>query len=239
MIDGQGPGSNPGVVGEFRAGPADPDRVLTPNSVDVATQFQAKVTGIGAQGADEQCFDPALKALTAPLSTTTNAGFIRQNASLAIICVTDDQDYSPNSATYYLAALQNIKGASFKTLFSLSAIAVFQQNCGVPDDGAYANMVQWTGGVKEEICTSDWAKTLENISQVAFGVRGTFYLTAPVDQTSTPIEVKIDGVALPPVLPGGQEVWTYDPVTNSVTFDQLYRPEPGQTLTITYEVICY
>jgi hypothetical protein len=98
-------------------------------------------------------------------------------------------------------------------------------------------MVTALGGIKEEICSPNWATALEQVGKNAFGYRTNFFLIATPD-TSKPIVVKIDGVALANIDSRGATVWTYDPVGNSVNFEPLYVPEPGKTLTITYYVQC-
>jgi hypothetical protein len=239
IIDGQGAGSNP-PVGQFTSGPTHPDKVLTPLTPNVLAQFQAKVVAIGANGADEECFGPALKALTSPLLTTTNAGFLRTDASLAIVCITDDIDHSVGTAAYFYSALLNVKGA--KTSFSVSAIAPFLTTspCGASalDNGRYSDMVSLSGGVKEEICTPDWAASLRQISKASFGARGTFYLGTPPDLSSNPVVVKIDGAVVGDVM-GGQTIWTYDPIDNAVTFSPNYLPGPGSRVEISYDVACF
>ena len=96
-----------------------------------------------------------------------------------------------------------------------------------------------TAGVKEEICTPDWSKALEQIGKNAFGYRTNFFLTSTPDLTAgKSIVVKIDGLQLDPVDVRGAQVWTYDSTNNSVNFEPLFVPEPGKTLTITYFVAC-
>src|SRR5204862_545491 len=124
VLDAQGPGSN-SAVGHLTSGAGHPDKVLTPQTPNVAAQFAAKVQAVGASGADEQCFQPVLQALSAPLVTAENAGFLRQDASLAIICITDDVDFSPGTVPFYYSALANVKGASRLSWLSVNAIAGF------------------------------------------------------------------------------------------------------------------
>ncbi|MBK7863296.1 MAG: choice-of-anchor D domain-containing protein [Archangiaceae bacterium] len=239
VIKAQGSGSNT-TVGYLTSGPAHPDKVLTPRSVNVAAQFAAKVQAIGAAGGNEQCFGPVLEALSAPLVTAENAGFLRPDASLAIICITDDKDYSTGTVPFYYSALANVKGAARLSLLSVNAIAGFNDtSClgGNPDDGRYSQMVTLTGGVKEEICTPNWAMTLQSIARAAFGTRGTFFLTAVPDTSTVPLVVKIDGT-VQPSMQGTATVWVYDSTTNAVVFDQLHQPAAGSLIEVGYDVEC-
>src|SRR6185312_6252101 len=146
------------------------------------------------------------------------AGFLRNEAGLAIVAVTDENEQSPNPVSYYLNAFLNIKGFNRKTMFTSNAISGFSAACP-SDDGSLAQMVQQTNGVKEDICTPDWAKTLEKLGQTAFGFRTNFFLTSVPDLTGGgQIQVVIDNQPVPNVDPRGATIWTYDSVANSVNF---------------------
>ena len=101
-------------------------------------------------------------------------------------------------------------------------------------------MVAQANGVKESICTPDWSKSLEQLGKTAFGFRTQFFLNSSPDLSNgKTVEVKIDGVAVPPVDSRGAAVWSYDPVGNSVNFEPMFVPEPGQSLSLTYYVTCF
>jgi len=237
-----------GEQGKFVSGAAHPEKVLTPNTAGVETKFGAKVN-VGTNGsAEETCLSPALKALTAPLINADNTGFLRTDAKLAVVCVTDAPDQSAQTAVFYYNAFLNIKGFKNANAFTFNAIAGFNptpaSSCAGydsgPDDGKYAYLISQTNGVKDEICTPNWAGTLQQLGKTAFGFRTNFFLNASPDLTGGKvIDVKIDGVAIPATDNRGAAIWTYDSVANSVNFEPSYVPEPGQTMTITYYVACY
>ncbi|MHB8875958.1 MAG: choice-of-anchor D domain-containing protein [Myxococcaceae bacterium] len=235
-----------GEQGLFVSGPGHPEKVLTPATLDVENKFKAKVN-VGTGGSyEEMCFEPALKALTAPLITdpAANGGFLRTDATLSVVCISDELEQSPLPVPTYYNQLLNVKGVKNATLFTLSAIAgmfaTAPAGCGAyADDGRYAMMVAQTNGVKDSICTTDWAKTLEGLSKISFGFRTNFFLNAPPDLSGgKALDVKIDGVSVPQVNARGSAVWSYDPVGNSVNFEPSFVPEPGQTLSLTYYVTC-
>jgi hypothetical protein len=258
---------DPSIKGRLKTAPAG-FKILKPSTPNLEQQFQA-VVNVGTNGSPtETCMDPAVAALTAPLITdpAANLGLLRQDAVLAVVCVTDAPDQAVQPAHFYLNQLRNIKGAQRPGMFTYNVVGPFLpaeppgcQYDGSGDDGTHAYMVAQTNGVKEEICTPDWAKALENIGKNAFGFRTNFYLTARPDLTATRgIEVGIDSIpcpmtgcpqgqtcstvsnmcVLPQTDPRGARVWEYDPVTNSINFEPLYVPEPGKTLTVTYQVAC-
>ncbi len=231
-------------------------KIFRPTTPGLEQKFGGTVNlGINGSGW-ETCMSPAVKALTAPKITNPqeNGGLLRMDAVLAVVCVSDAIDQAAQPASYYLNQLQNIKGAQRPGLFTYNVVGPFNGNppsgCyydGGADDGKHAYMVTQTNGVREEICTPDWAKALENIGKNAFGFRTNFFLTARPDgaadvDPNTPgtqsVIVAIDGTTLPPTDVRGARVWEYDSTNNSVNFEPLYVPEPGKTLTVTYRVAC-
>jgi len=233
-----------GVEGGRIIGDASNPKILTPTTVDVENKFKAKVN-LGTNGSGlELSLAPAVAALTAPLITSDNAGLVRPDAVLAVVSVSDADDQSPLPVSFYVNQLLNIKGAQQATMFSFNAIGPFLASspggCSYDQTGPRTlAAVIATNGVKEEICTPDWSKALEQIGKNAFGYRTNFFLTSTPDLTAGKvIQVKIDGVVLDPVDSRGAQVWTYDSTGNSLNFEPLFVPEPGKTLTITYFVAC-
>ena len=103
-------------------------------------------------------FEPAVIALTPPVITNENAGFLRYDANLAVVVVSDAGDQSPASTSYYLNRLRNVKGYQRANMFTFNVIGPFTQvakpfsstssylsiyNVGVPGADAYelANVI--------------------------------------------------------------------------------------------------
>lgn len=221
------------------AGDANNPKILTPMTPMVEQKFSAKVK-VGLNGGIETGFACALKALTPPLITGQNYGLLRPDANLAIVVVTDAGDQSPQPYAYYKNRFLNIKGFNRANMFTFNVIGPFfpsePPGCTYdPDfDGTtYGQMAADTNGVKDEICTPDWATKLKNISKTAFGYRTTFFLNSEPDLSGGKmLEVKLNGVAVPPA------DWSYDAATNSVAFGANKAPGAGQTLTVTYLTLC-
>jgi hypothetical protein len=212
----------------------------TPNG---ASLFNQMVTSLGDMGSgDEQGLEAAYLALSDPLINAQNSGFLRQDAALAVIVVSDEDDKSPRQTSFYENFFRNIKGFQNGSLFSLSAVIILPtQSPSCSGGGAergtrYAAVAQNTGGIVESICTVNWGQTLANIGLNTFGLKRKFFLSSqPVPTT---IAVIVDGVALPSVTPGGQVNWSYDQQTNSIEFSSSAVPQPGSTIEVTYTVAC-
>jgi hypothetical protein len=223
-------------------------KILRPTTPNLQTEF-ASLVKVGTSGFSESCMEPATRALTAPIITdpASNAGFLRNDAVLAVVCITDARDQAPQAPVFYLNQLINIKGAQRASQFTYNVVGPFlpssPSGCAYddPNDTRHDFLVSQTNGVKEEICTPNWATSLERIGKNAFGYRTNFFLTSRPDLMAGPIQVAIDGMPIPAVDPNPltmSRIWTYDATNNSVNFEPLYVPEPGKTLTITYIAEC-
>ncbi len=97
-------------------------------------------------------------------------------------------------------------------------------------------MVHATGGVKDEICTTNWSGALQNLGKTAFGYRTQFFLNnVPDTANGHIIEVQINGQTVTQ----STTTWSYDSATNSIKFQPTATPGPGQTLTVTYTNTCF
>jgi hypothetical protein len=217
-------------------------RIITPATPNANAVFQQN-TNLGTSGSGtERGLEAAYLALSDPLINTANAGFLRNDAALAVIIVSDERDQSTRTQQFYEDFLRNIKGFQNTSMFSASAIVGTQSpTCNGPGGNAeyaprYINVANNTGGVVESICAANWGQTLANIGLNSFGLRRQFALSsAPVPIT---IAVTVDGNMIPSTTAGGQQNWQYDQPSNTIIFSQVAVPPAGSTITVTYTVAC-
>ncbi|MCK6544713.1 choice-of-anchor D domain-containing protein [Myxococcota bacterium] len=229
FADGDGDGSQTNA--DWRM--ISPDEQPSPELAFTAIATQ----GINGSGG-EQGLQAAYQALSSPLITGWNQGFLRQSAYFALIFLSDEEDQSVNTVDFYTNYFQSIKGFRNTNLFSASAIVgPANTGCATADSGArYVEVARRTGGIFESICTTDWAQSLQNLGLSVFGYKSRFFLSnQPVPGT---VEVTVDGVVIAPTAPSGQVRWSYDSATNSVSFAPLAIPEPGSEIVITYTAEC-
>lgn len=222
------------VVGDrglLLAAPGNPT-ILTPTTPNVAQLFAQNVKlGINGSGL-EQPFESMQLALTEPNLSGANQGFVRTNAALAVVVVTDALEQSTRSVGSYVTTLKRLKG-NHDELVSLSVVGPFSQpsaTCfteGQVDDGRFHDAVQLTHGVQTDICTSNWAMDLETISKAVFATRKSFPLTGSAD-TAT-LVVTVDGR----VTTG----WHFDGATGAVVFNS--APAAGANIQIDYATTCF
>ena len=238
----------PGGVDGGEAGrlfPADngSPRIITPQTPNAAEVFATNVT-VGICHWDERGLEAAYRALGPPLVNSAddpstslpndgNLGFLRPDARLAVVFVSDEDDASPQSAGYYETFLKAVKGND-PALLVVSAIVGPGDLSTCPTASSsglrYIHLAQSTGGLVESICSEDWAASLQNISVGVFSPRRRFPLSQPPGDPAQ-ITVKVNGQ---PVTSG----WTYDAATQSVLFDPASVPGFDSTVDVIYPLGC-
>ena len=231
----------PGVPGAgklVRRGAVGP--ILTRATPNLASAFSTLVN-VGTDGSGtETGLSTATMALTPPRIANENAGFLRVDANLAVVVISDAGDQSTQPVSYYQNRLINVKGINRLSMFTFSTIGPFLATspAGCAYDGGgdplrYSAIVNYTSGVSDEICSPSWAATLQNLGRTAFGFRTQFYLNNTPDLAVQPLAVKINGVTVPTT------GWTYDSASNSITFMTTTTPQAGETLTVEYATVCF
>lgn len=209
-------------------------RILTPLTPNVAAVFAENVN-VGTSGsADEKGLEGAYRALNPAALAGPNAGFLRDDAMLSVIIVSDEQDYSPQDLNFYMSFFLNIKGARRANMFSLSAIV--DPNEGYNWGIRYMEAARRSGGIFSDIATDDWSRDLKELGALAFGYKNRFGLTSTPAAVGE-IEVSIDQDLVPQV-EGTIRNWDYEREGNAVEFSPVAIPEPGSNLTVRYRVAC-
>jgi hypothetical protein len=180
-----------------------------------------------AGGEPEQGLLAAEQALSPPLVTQDNAGFLRPEASLGIVYVSDEDDQSPGTTDGYAAFLIALRPPPFLRVNAI--VGDVPAGCATAGAGTrYRAMVDLIGGVSASICANDWDQTLIALAAGGFGFRTRFELSGvPVEGT---IEVRVNGVTL------GVEFWEY--VAGAIVFSPAAVPEAASTIEVTYAPSC-
>ncbi|MBL8954068.1 MAG: choice-of-anchor D domain-containing protein [Myxococcaceae bacterium] len=218
-------------------------KILRRDTPNLQALFASKVV-VGTSGGSESIAAPALRAVTAPFVINENAGFLRDDAHLAIIGITDEPDQSPLPDALYAAQLLAAKnGRTHLISYNIIGPGSMAPCGGDEAVSTHDFLTAFFNGVRGEICQADWSMLLADVAKPAFGFRDTFFLTSEPDEVAAPIVVKIDSgmgaVTVPRTTAGGTPIWRYDAMTGSVIFTPGYVPDPGTLLTISYTPICH
>jgi hypothetical protein len=218
-------------------------RVITPATPNPESVF-ATNTRVGVCHWNEQGLDGAYRALSAPLLHSVddprtsqpadgNGAFLRPEARLAIIFVSDEEDFSSQPVPFYETYFKSLKDNDDSKL-SVSAIVGPRElsTCSTASSSGmrYIQLAEDTGGVVESICTPNWASSLKKLSDNTFGPKRIFPLSdTPADPAT--ISVLVNGAAV-------TSRWHYEASTNSVLFDIGAAPAAGSVVEIVYPVDC-
>lgn len=172
-----------------------------------------------------------------------NRGFLRDEASLEIVFVSDEEDQSPSQLDFYVDFFKSIKGFRNEGLLRCWAIVGdeprgCQTNNGSADAGRrYIHVANATGGRFHSLCDAEFAQAMADIGHTAFALRVQFFLSRVADPDSVRVEVDGQEVAQQA---GGVTNWEYDPDSNSVIFlAEGAIPQPNQRITIRYRARCF
>jgi len=230
---------------------------------NVERDFQDTIE-VGTNGsADEKGLAAAQAALSDPLSFDTgvacagdmdciepdrciegfcggfNRGFLREDASLELIFVSDEDDYSTASLNFYVDFFKNIKGFRNEGLFHAHAIVGAEggraRACegagGAADAGQrYVEVANRTNGDVFSICDDDFGPPLQELGNQAFGLPVQFFLSRPAIRNT--VQVSVEGMRV-------EAGWQFDDASNSVVFDEQSVPQPGETIQVDYEAQCF
>jgi hypothetical protein len=196
------PGNAGNFVGSVIVGNSQDPAVA--NTPDPQSAF-AQTILVGTQGsAHDQSQEAARRSLVqqaqlanTAISANQSVLFLRPDAALFIIFVSDGFDYSPGDYEYYWRAYHQAKGIGNDNLILVSAIAGdYPNGCDVPDAGHIEpgiHLYQLTtrsAGVFGSICDSQFDQTLNQIGIQAVGLQHRFHLSQPANATTLQVEIR-------------------------------------------------
>lgn len=209
----------------------------TPNLLgEFSDQVNQGTTGSGSE--------KGLAAVNAALSTPLvysklHSGFLRDEAALSVIIVTDENDDSGlntnNFSTWFRGLKKDPELARFNAFCGDRFLGCQDPfNSGITATGGdrYIDVVDATGGFFASICTSNYSSALEELSFSSVGMNIDFPLSEE-PQTLDGMTVTIDGTEWSQDADNG---WSYDPDSNSITFHGEAIPGPDEEVTVTYTI---
>jgi hypothetical protein len=214
----------------------------TPNGLAILeTNLQPGANGSG----EEHIFDPIAAALTQPFENTVNAGFLRADATLAIVIVTDTEDQSRSfpTAKGLFDLLVNLKGGKADKVLAYGAIipsSVARPTCP-RDEYSPAKIEEFIAlakGLEYNVCDPDYGTKLAHIAaDVVQKVGRIMYLSHP------PVVDTITVTYGSQVIPNDPDKgWVYDPVRNALVFGTkivLTVQPPGTQLSVNFTAGTY
>ncbi len=211
-------------------------RWVTPSTPALAMRF-AELTAFQGLHDNEQCEFAVLKALTTNAADPMlNGGFLRPDAMLDVVCITDKSD-----TNLLLQDLLQAAGAGRRFVWDdIGPVNQGSPMCTVdltPRPGLKHH--EMTGGQILDICATDWSPILDTIAARATGSRVFFPLKVTPDLFGTPpMSVSIAGQNVDSSTDGGTSVWSWESTPNAVVFSPLFAPLATEPVTVSYPVAC-
>ena len=227
--------------------------ILTPDT-EGASEIFSEMVAVGITGSGiEMGLESARLGLTEPLLSTTSAGFVRPDANLNIIFLSDEDDNSPFAADYYLRELTEVKGeAAYRDhdLVKFSAVVGSdppefpgQPSCasdnGVASYGLrYIHLASRTEGVVESICDEDFSPIAQQLGLVLSGLSLEFELSERPDENTIEVALYKDASddSFVEVLEKDVD-YQYISERNSIRFEEEQIPPSQWYVQVRYEVL--
>lgn len=231
-------------------------RIIKPDTPNLQSVFIENIQQGTAGSGDERGWQSMKQALEDPANQAD--GFPRPDALLAVIILTDEDDFShdgnnnlqvvgdyndpalhdPMDYFNFLSTLTNSTPDNLN--FQVNTIGIFDDACrqqlnttftGRRIAQRYIGVTDATGGYKGSLC-DDFSDVLAGISDSIIERSTAFKL--PREPNIETIVVKVDGVVIPMDPVNG---WTYEPSTMLIVFNGTSIPGSEQIVSITYDPV--
>lgn len=225
------------------------DGYISNRSVQKFSSELASRLVVGTNGAaTEKVFEPILLALEAPLRNPENAGFLRDDAQLVIVFVTDAEDQSDLLATDFVTRVAALKGGDLNRVAFIGAFiptgSKTSQSC-TRDQGEPTRIeeaLRSLRGTSIELCTATMGEEVAR-AVLAFDLPGTTPVPVEIRDFKLPVQPKLSTLKVTfgsESLTGGDVLggWSYRSNTGNLLvgekFDYKSQPE-GTKLEIEFE----
>ncbi len=191
-------GSNGGVAADLGTGTA----MTLNNQVFVilsdtpgADEIFGEMVAVGTSGSGiEMGLEAAYMAFTEPNLSGTSAGFLREDANLSFIFVSDEDDSSPNNVDHYLRFMSELKGEEAyrdHSLMNISSVVgdtppEFEGDPSCATESGlgwygqrYVDLSTRTEGLLESICDEDFSPLVSRLGLTLSGLLVEFELSEP------------------------------------------------------------
>jgi len=202
------------------------------NTSQPASSASSILASIGIHGSGHEKGIQYSKQSTDIGPAAPGSMFFREDATLVIIYVSDEPDFSTGGWSNYVNHFTNLKDSD--KLHMVSIVGDDPSGCTfsygnitrtIGYGSGYIDITNYFNGSVYSICSTDWGMQMEDLAETV-SKRRRFELTEP-DPMENTIEVYVNGQQ---ALTG----WSYDSTENWIEFDSGSEPEPGDTIEIKY-----
>jgi hypothetical protein len=230
----------PADGGKFLGSP----RYLTSSTSNLASNLAARIK-VGEGGSNnERGMESLVTALSSPHIINEGAGFLRQEAYLVIVALTDEEDNSlvpggsSQAMTYYTRFFdqlkpQTIPGVKNWVMNVIGKLSLSVSCSSFSESGSisepYMSLATYSGGIKTSLCTNNLTGAVANIKARLVEIL-TDYRLNKVPSIET-IRVVLNGQVVPRSQVNG---WEYISSINSIRFYGSYIPKADASIKIDF-----
>ncbi len=198
--------------------------------------------GTSCDGGQEAALEAAHLALSEPLISNENAGFLREDAKLSIVFVSDEADQSVADVPFFIDFFRSLKGMRNVNMIEIYAIVGDKNsgcqlgsgdNASTADPGPRYIEVADACNVNEDehfmsICEASYQPVYDTMAENLFALKIQFFLSRLADPDT--LVVTVDGTV--------RTDYEYDENSNSIIFDESSPPDPGSHIVAEYDTVC-
>jgi len=193
---------------------------------------------LGQTGSD---IESGLGSIRQALTQNSGQEFLRKDALLAMVILTNEDDYSLGSVSEYRDFFDSIKsgvpGFDRGWVMNFIGVVSIDGNCRTTADFKeaglrYMALVDSSDGIKASICDTDLSSAISNLEKRIVQILSEYKLQKIPDLKT--IKVYINNSAVPQNDING---WSYIEINNSIRFNGRYLPKATDRLRIDYKPI--
>lgn len=170
-----------------------------------------------------------------------NSGFLRDDAQLAIVLMSDEDDQSIESDPNLELFFRTVKGPGRESRTKIHAIAGPTTESCRNEEGRflaapgfrYERFTKIFGGNFLNICEDDWSPLLTQLGLDTFEPEDTWFLSQAADPAT--VRVFVNGAE---VAQSATDGWTFNFSANAVEFNGTALPPPGARIEVRYDGLC-
>lgn len=218
-----------------------------------ASEIFAEMVAQGTSGSGiEQGLEAARLALAEPMLSGDNAGFVRDEANLSILVISDEQDSSPLPVAQYLRAYADVKGEdAYRDHRRMNVSGVVgdtppefdgEPSCESSNGAAawgsrYVDAVAQTQGLLDSICEEDFSPIVNELGLTLSGLEAEFTLSRVPELDTLEVSIYADASDDSKLRDLVRDVdYAYVEESNTIRFEYEQVPESEQYILVEYRV---
>ena len=214
--------------------------IVTSFDPDPVGSFSSIITNIGVYGSGmERGLEMSYEALSTNQSAGPGSAFLRQDASLVIVYVSDERDYShyynSNNWSTYVSYFDTLKSDP-SMIISHAVVGDYPSGCQwtngnynryIEFGAGYYDVTQYYGGNLYSICAPDWGQQMQSMAYASMPVLS--YTLSEDGVIEDTISVTVEGQL--------NYDWSFNSSENTIEFEIEDAPEQGEVIEVEYSIL--